>query len=221
MEPPASEQPRRVARYARIRENLFIGNYEAFEDLCVQLATGVDKPPLTDVTAVINLSRIRPSPKERPSPDLLIYIERLHTDDTPNDGSFATTIDSLKSIINISIKPCLDKGNTLMLVCESGRLQSAILAVMCQLTRGVDADKIYTDMVFVYMTKAQRERYIRIENEIMSHKFDDVKIDDPDAKYYTMDPKDKAFYEDMKQNYICMSPQYRKLLAFHLNPPTR
>lgn len=198
--------------YAQVAPGVLIGNLESVDDLLASYAANIDKAPLTEVTAVVNLSTISIN-KDR-FPEEILYISQAQTPDEPYDGSFERVAAAMMKVIDVLIVPMIRNGHTVLLVCESGRRVSAMVAVFYMVsTVGGDSQKIYDSMVYAHVSARDRERHSQIHATNESRRWDD--------SAEALSRADKEFYDNLQQTRICLSPQYKKLLLYHIGTRTK
>lgn len=198
--------------YAQVVPGLIIGNLESIDDFLASYSANIDKSPLTDTTAIINLSTI--AIDHRRVPGDIQYLSQSQTPEEPYDGSFDRVAASMMKVVEVLLAPMINNGHTVLLVCESGRRVSAMVAVLYILTtRGGDSQKIYDNITYAYMNASERTKHAALHAQLESHRWD---AKDAAAVIADISAEEKAFYDRMQQTRVCLSPQYRKLLLYHI-----
>ena len=186
----------------KITENLYIGEFDILHELSSAIIAydqyGVSGP-LVDITCVINLSSRYYNPDEIPLPDIIIedhlpvpQNEPMASDVTGHREKYGFAAECISQLILA--------GNVVLIVCDTGRKQSAAVAA-----KYVTAGKVatYEDIEFAYVSTADRERYKAINTSILQHTHDDK---------FVLPPEDKKFYESVMNDRICLSPAYRLIM---------
>lgn len=223
-------EDRNLELYTEILDGLIIGNAVAAENLLKNREMGIVRPPLTDTTVIVNLCTFEISGK---IPSDVIYLQYAQSQYEPIDASFAQVNKSMMEVVNNVLRIMIRNGHVALVVCETGRRQSAMVAVLYKMISGGNAQTIWDEIEYAYMTKSQRQRHTDLRRVINAHRHDMTVGTDDDAAaaaaakerktafdqsdLFTLTGDDKAFFEKMQQTRICLSPQYKKLLMYHIS----
>lgn len=192
--------------YAKVANKLFVGNHDSLFSLRKAMKgyeLGVDST-LSQVTAALNVGAVPFDSQQDPIPQTR-YMRLNLPGGEPLDPDFPNFAAKYTNAIDI-ISRAIQNTHTVLVVCDSGRKQSAVLAAMYLIGTGEPVDAVIERVEYAYMTPNEKSEYARIYQLRESNKYTDK---------FELEMRDNRIFSKLTEEKICLSPQLKKMLRYY------
>lgn len=199
-----------MAKCTALSQNIVIGEFAAIAQLEDNIRNGVHNAPLSEVTAIINLTT---EVYKITTPNLPLYHYPVK-DEQPCENAFEQYRSRYRLILAERLKPLLARGHCVLIVCDSGRRLAPFLAALAGIP--------YDQCVYGYMSPEEVSRYVKIAADILVQRYaareqaegaaGEAAPATPPTK--VVPAEDLAYYESMNRDRLCLSMQYKRLYDY-------
>lgn len=189
--------------FTKVCPRIYIGNYDSIDAVRTamqQYELGVDHP-ISEVTAVLNVSTIPYEVSAKPIPQTR-YMPCPISSTEPSEYEISSIVARYVPAVQIVFE-AVRNGHTILIVCESGRKQSAVLAVMAMKSLGADLNPAMEQVEYAHMLADEKKEYLRIMGLREMHKFDDE---------FQLSERDQMIFTRLTDEKLCLSTAFKKML---------